>query len=186
MEADTKSSNGIVEVRISGYGGQGVVLAGLLLGKAAALFDGKSAVFTQSYGPEARGGASCADVIISDGPVDYPLVTHPGILVALFQEAYLRYRPQMKPGGVLILESDLVRSVENEGPYCSLPATKMADQLGRRIVANVVVLGYVVGKTGIVHREAVHEAIRSTVKKKTIDLNISAFETGYAYAQSKS
>jgi 2-oxoglutarate ferredoxin oxidoreductase subunit gamma len=186
VDVETKPSNGITEIRISGYGGQGVVLAGLLLGKAAALYDGKSAVFTQSYGPEARGGASCADVIISDSPVDYPLVTHPGILVALFQEAYVRYRPQMRPGGVLILESDLVRTGENEGPYCALPATKIADKLGRRIVANVVVLGYVIGKTGIVRREAVEEAIRSTVKKKTIDLNISAFEAGYAYAQSQS
>ncbi|MFA6244954.1 MAG: 2-oxoacid:acceptor oxidoreductase family protein, partial [Candidatus Hydrogenedentales bacterium] len=86
------SANGITEVRISGYGGQGVVLAGMLLGKAASLHDGKCAVFTQSYGPEARGGASCADVVVSDNPIDYPLVSRADVLVALFQEAYVRLR----------------------------------------------------------------------------------------------
>ncbi|UCH87563.1 MAG: 2-oxoacid:acceptor oxidoreductase family protein, partial [Dehalococcoidia bacterium] len=83
------------EIRVAGFGGQGMILAGLLIGKAAALYDGKEAVFTQSYGPEARGGASNADVIIDDDPIDYPLVTHPDHFVAMFQEAYERYRPKM-------------------------------------------------------------------------------------------
>jgi len=103
------------EIRLAGYGGQGIILAGLLLGKAAALYDGKEAVFTQSYGPEARGGASSADVVIADQPVDYPLVTRPDCLVVMFQEAYERYRPDLAPGGLLALDQDLVKPNAQEG-----------------------------------------------------------------------
>ena len=181
MSAAAASSR-LTEVRISGYGGQGVVLAGLLLGKAASLYDNKSAVFTQSYGPEARGGASCADVVVSTGSVDYPLVSKPDVLVALFQEAYVKYRPLLKPGGILILESDLVQVTKDEIPHHSLPATKIAEGLGRKIVANVVVLGYLVGATGIVSRQAAEDSIRATVKKQTIDLNLRAFEAGFTRA----
>lgn len=109
-----ETTSGPVQVRIAGYGGQGVVLAGMLLGRAASLYDGKEAVFMQSYGPEARGGASSADVIISDTPVDYPLVTEPDVLMCLFQEAYMCYRKGLKPGGLLILESDLVKPTEGD------------------------------------------------------------------------
>lgn len=183
MGSNGTPSKGIVEVRISGYGGQGVVLAGLLLGKAAALHDGKSAVFTQSYGPEARGGASCADVVVADSPIDYPLVSRADILVTLFQEAYVRYRPTLKPEGTLILESDLVHPHESLGRYHAIRATKMAEELGRKVVANVIVLGFLVGLTGVVSREASEAAIRETVKPKTIDLNLRAFEAGYALAK---
>ena len=171
------------QVRISGYGGQGIVLAGMLLGKAASIFDGKEAVFTQAYGPEARGGASNADVIIADTPVDYPKVTEADILVALFQEAYSKFRPVLKPGGTLIVESDFVEVSDEDQDCCKLPATKIAEELGNKIVTNVVVLGYLVGKTGIVSREAAEEAIRTTVKEKTIDLNMRAFAAGFDYAQ---
>lgn len=180
--AEEFAGNDVTEIRISGYGGQGVVLAGQLLGKAASLYDNKSAVFTQSYGPEARGGASCADVVVANGPVDYPLVAHPDVLVALFQEAYMKYRPMMKTGGILILESDLVHVKKDEVPHYSIPATKIAEGLGRKIVANVVTLGYLVGITNVIGREAAEESIRATVKKKTIDLNLRAFEAGYTLA----
>ena len=180
--AEVASRNEVTEIRISGYGGQGVVLAGQLLGKAASLYDGKSAVFTQSYGPEARGGASCADVVVSSAPVDYPLVGSPDVLVALFQEAYMKYRPLMKPGGLLILESDLVHVKTDEAPHHRVPATKIAEGLGRKIVANVVALGYLVGATNVVAREAVEESIRATVKKQTIDLNLRAFDAGFTLA----
>lgn len=176
------ANGGLTEIRISGYGGQGVVLAGLLLGKAASLYDGKSAVFTQSYGPEARGGASCADVVVSSQPVDYPLVAHPDILVALFQEAYAKYRPLLKPGGMLILESDLVQPRKDETPHFSLPANKIAENLGRRIVANVVLLGFLIGVAQVVSPHAVEESIRATVKRQTVDLNLRAFEAGWQRA----
>lgn len=173
----------LVQVRIAGYGGQGIVLAGMLLGKAASLYDNMEAVFTQSYGPEARGGASCADVILSDKAVSYPFVSEPDILVALFQEAYRRYRKLLKPGGTLIIESDLVRPNEEDLGCSGLPATRMAEELGRRIVTNVIVLGYLVGRTGVVSREAAEKAIETTVKAKTVDLNLKAFSLGFDRAR---
>jgi 2-oxoglutarate ferredoxin oxidoreductase subunit gamma len=180
-----KLQNGPIQVRIAGFGGQGVILTGMLLGKAASLYDAKEAVFTQSYGPEARGGASSADVVISSEPIDYPLVTEPDILVTLFQEAYTRYRPTLKPGGTLIVESDLVHT-NGDANVKGLPASRMAEAIGRRIVANVVVFGYLVGKTGVVSKEAAIKAIEATVKPKTFDLNLKAFSAGYARATEES
>ncbi|MBI5095427.1 MAG: 2-oxoacid:acceptor oxidoreductase family protein [Candidatus Hydrogenedentes bacterium] len=182
MRTRTESLPGLTQIRIAGYGGQGIILTGMLLGKAASLFDGKHAVFTQSYGPEARGGASSADVVISDGPIDYPLVIEPDILVALFQEAYMRFRPQLKPGGTLILENDLVHPSAGDENASRIPATRMATELGKRIVTNVVVFGYTVGKTGVVSRDAAEKAIEATVKPKTIELNLRAFNAGFELA----
>ena len=179
MAPDAETTNGMIQVRIGGYGGQGIVLAGMLLGKAASLYDGKEAVFTQAYGPEARGGASSADVVIADTPIDYPLVVEPDILVVLFQEAYVRFRSLLNPSGALIVETDLVTPDADDCLVSGLPATRIAESLGRRIVANVVVLGYVVAKTGVVTREAAEEAIRTTVKPKLIDLNREAFDAGF-------
>jgi len=171
------------QVRISGFGGQGIVLAGMLLGKAASLYDNKEAVFTQAYGPEARGGASNADVIISDTPIGYPLVTQPDVLAVMFQEAYARFRPGLREDGILIIESDLVHPAEDDTGYHGLAASKLADGLGRRIVANVVVLGYLVGITDVVSRKSVERAIETTVKPGTIDLNFEAFAAGYDRAR---
>ena len=114
------------EIQIAGFGGQGIVLTGLLLGKAAALYDGKQAVFTQSYGPEARGGASCANVVISDAPIDFPLVTRPDVLVCMFQEAYAKFRPGLKKGGTLILDSCPVRTSPMDASAPWIFATRLA------------------------------------------------------------
>ncbi|OGL17784.1 MAG: hypothetical protein A3G97_01510 [Candidatus Rokubacteria bacterium RIFCSPLOWO2_12_FULL_69_21] len=170
------------EVRLAGYGGHGIVLAGQLLGKAAAIYDGKEAVFTQSYGPEARGGASSADLVISDGPVDYPLVSRPNFLVAMFQEAYERYRPEMAEGGLLVIDTDLVKPSADEGPYRAVPATRLAEGLGKKIVANVVMLGFFTAVSGLVRREAVEAALRSSLAPRLLDLNLRAFATGYDYS----
>lgn len=170
------------EVRLAGYGGQGIVLAGLLLGKAAALYDGKEAVFTQSYGPEARGGASSADVVIADGPVDYPLVSRPDCLVVMFQEAYERYRPDLTDGGLLVLDQDLVKPDAAEGAFRAIPATRLAEGLGKKIVANVVMLGFLTAVSGLVSRQAVEAALRSTLAPRLLDLNLRAFQAGYDYA----
>lgn len=183
MAINETNVENLLQIRIGGMGGQGIVLAGMLLGKAASLYDGKEAVFTQSYGPEARGGASNVDIVISDRPVDYPLVTRPDILVVLFQEAYAKFRPLLREGGDLIIESDLVHPDEGDDNYSAIPATKIAEDLGRRIVTNVVVLGYVVGYTKAVSREAAEEAIKTTVKPKTIELNMRAFSAGYERAE---
>jgi 2-oxoglutarate ferredoxin oxidoreductase subunit gamma len=170
------------EIRVAGFGGQGMMLAGLLIGKAAALYDGKEAVLSQSYGPEARGGASNADVIIDDDPIDYPLVTRPDHFVAMFQEAYERYRPDLVKDGILLIESDLVRPLPDEGPYRGIPATRIAEELGRRIVANVVMVGFFSGATGLISPQAGEQAIRNTLRPRLVDLNLKAFNAGYDYA----
>jgi len=171
------------DIRVAGFGGQGMLLAGLLIGKAAALYDGKEAVLTQSYGPEARGGASNADVIIDDDPIDYPLVAHPDHFVAMFQEAYERYRPNMVKDGILLIESDLVKPSADEGPYRGIPATRIAEELGRRIVANVVMVGFFSGATGLITPQAGEQAIRNTLRPRLVELNLKAFNAGYDYAK---
>jgi 2-oxoglutarate ferredoxin oxidoreductase subunit gamma len=171
------------DIRVAGFGGQGMLLAGLLIGKAAALYDGKEAVLTQSYGPEARGGASNADVIISDEPIDYPLITDPDHFVAMFQEAYERYRPSLVKDGVLLIESDLVKPSPDEGPYRGIPATRIAEELGRRIVANVVMVGFFSGAAGLISPQAGEQAIRNTLRPRLVDLNLKAFNAGYDYAK---
>jgi len=183
-ELNTKSTGTTSQIRFGGVGGQGIVLAGRLLGKAAALFDGKEAVVTQTYGPEARGGAARTDVIISDKPVDYPFVTEADVLAVLFQEAYARFRPRLKPGGTLIVDTGLVHPGADDEDVCGIPATKMAEEIGSRLAANVVMLGFLVGKTAVVSRESVEEAIRTTLKKKIIDLNLKALDAGIKLAQS--
>jgi len=171
------------DIRVAGFGGQGMLLAGLLIGKAAALYDGKEAVLTQSYGPEARGGASNADVIIDDDPIDYPLVARPDHFVAMFQEAYERYRPNMVKDGILLIESDLVKPFTDEGPYRGIPATRIAEELGRRIVANVVMVGFFSGATGLITPQAGERAIRNTLRPRLVELNLKAFNAGYDYAK---
>ena len=184
--SDTNGTNGITtsQIRFGGVGGHGIVLAGRLLGKAAALFDGKEAVCTQTYGPEARGGASRADVVISDAPVDYPFVTEADALAVFFQEAYTKFRSRRNPDSILIFDTGLVKPFDDEENVYGLPATEIADDLGNRLVANVVMLGYLVEKTGVVSRESVEEAIRTSVKKHVVDLDLKALDAGMSLAQS--
>jgi 2-oxoglutarate ferredoxin oxidoreductase subunit gamma len=170
------------QIRFGGVGGQGIVLSSKLLGVAASLFDGKEAVCTQAYGPEARGGAARSDVVISDEPVDYPFVTEADILVALFPEAYKKFRPMLKPGGILITDSGLVQASDDEENLCEIPATQIAQELGNRLASNVVILGCLVGKTGVVSRESMEKAIRKTMKPKIVDLNIKALDAGIRFA----
>ena len=173
------------EVRFTGYGGQGIALMAALFGKAAALFDNKHAVLTQSYGPESRGGASNADVVIDDQSVDFPLVARPNILVVMFQEAYDRFRPTLKKCGILFVDTGLVRVDKQDKDCFGVPALKLAEELGKKMVANVVMLGYFGAASALVRREALEEAIRKTVKSKFIDLNIEAFARGYEWSKNK-
>lgn len=183
-ETNRDAASTTSEIRIGGVGGQGIVLAGRLLGNAAALFDGKEAVCTQSYGPEARGGASRSDVIISDQPVDYPYVLEADVLAVLFQEAYARFHSRVKPGAMLIFDSGLVQPFEHEENAYGLPATKIAEKLGSRLVTNIVILGYLVGKTGVVSRESLEHAIQATVHERHVDLDLKALDAGISLAQS--
>lgn len=170
------------EIRIGGVGGQGIALAGTLLGKAAALFDDKEAVFTQTYGPEARGGASRADIIISDAPIAYPFVTRPQILAVLFQEAYEKFGPLLAPGGLLIIEDDLVNPRDDDSGFITLPAVKIAAELGNKLAANIVALGYIVGRAQPVSFHAMEAAIRATVNERHLDLDLRALNAGYRVA----
>jgi 2-oxoglutarate ferredoxin oxidoreductase subunit gamma len=170
------------EIRISGFGGQGVALAGYIIGKAAALYQGLEAAMTQAHGPEARGGASSSDIVIADRPIDYPFVQHADILITLSQEAYTRFRPEAKAEAVLIIDSGLVTPFPDDQPL-KIPATQLAEGLGRRIVANVVMLGYFTAATGLLQRQAVEKAIESSVRPRTLALNMEAFSVGYEYAE---
>ena len=132
----------LTEIRIAGFGGQGVILSAMIVGKAAAIFQGGYATLTQAFGPEARGGASSAQVILSDEPILYPYVTQPHVLVVMSQEAYTRFAPELREGGLLIVEEDLVHIDELRSGIRvhSVPATRLAEELGRRMVLNVVMV----------------------------------------------
>jgi 2-oxoglutarate ferredoxin oxidoreductase subunit gamma len=168
------------EVRLSGAGGQGLILVGKILAEAAAIYDGKNATQSQSYGPEARGGASRSEVIISDGDIDYPKATHIDLLLAMTQEAAVKYAKDVKSGGVVVLDSTFVETPpEGDFEIHSYPITGLAEeQVGRAIVANIVALGVIQKISGIVSEEAILTAIRSRVPKGTEEMNIKAFRVG--------
>lgn len=176
-----------LEIRLSGFGGQGIVRSGEIIGKAAAIYDGRYATFTQSYGPESRGGACAAQVAIADDPAElsYPHVIDPSILVVMSQGAYNKYAPGFRRDGLLIADKDLVKLDEAaEGlRILKIPATRLAEGLGRRIVANVVMLGFAAAVTDIASPEAIKKAVFDSVPKGTEELNERAFDTGFQYAQ---
>ena len=168
------------EILVGGVGGQGVVLSGILLGTAATLFEGKKAVQTQSYSSELRGGSTRAEVIISEEPVTDPQVRKPDILIALAEDALSKYIHRIKPKGLLVIDSDLVKGAK-PGDYeiLAIPATSIADkEMGNIIVANLIILGGLLKKTGLLSVEAMEKAIEVSVPKKAITLNLNAFRRG--------
>ena len=170
------------EVRLAGTGGQGAILAGIMLAEAA-VRDGRNVVQTQSYGPEARGGASRSEVVISDGEIDFPKVLSPRVTMCLSQEACDRYGRQTAKGGVLILDADHVARAPTTRAVC-LPLTTLARrEAGREVVANVVGLGLLAGLTGIVSRESLEDAVRARAPKGTVEINLRALVTGYGAAE---
>ena len=174
------------ELRIAGFGGQGVVLAGVLLGTAAVLYDGRHALQTQTYGASARGGAARSDVIVSDDEIIYPQVTAPDVMVAFTTEALNKYISGLKPNAVLIIDEDLVTPPEGTSfTIYSIPATKIAtDELKRGIVANMIMLGFLAVLTGVVSTVALEDTIRENVPKGSEELNITAFRKGVERAKS--
>ena len=169
-----------MEIRIAGFGGQGVGLAGHILGKAAAIHQDLEAVMTQSYGPEARGGASSANVVIADRRIDYPFVERPDMLLALSQEAYTKFRPETGSDTLVIIDDGLV-TPNDDDEVLGIPATRLAENLGRRIVANMVMLGFYASVGRLIDRESLEKAIETTVPAKTLSLNLKAFATGYEF-----
>lgn len=173
--------SGRYELRFSGAGGQGLILAGVIMAEAASIYDGKQAVQSQSYGPEARGGASKSEVVISDGPIDYPKATVVDALLALTQEACDKYSSDLKQGGVLLVDSDLVKKLpQGEFNVVSFPIINTAkNEIGREIVANIVALGAVVALTGVVSKESAEKAVLARVPEAFLELNKKAFQAGY-------
>ncbi|NWF92705.1 MAG: 2-oxoacid:acceptor oxidoreductase family protein [Syntrophaceae bacterium] len=169
-----------VEILIGGVGGQGVVLSGILLGTGATLFGGKKAVQTQSYSSELRGGSARAEVIISEEPVSDPQVRRPDILILLAEDALPKYIGRVRPRGLVVIDSDLVKGIQpGEYEILSVPATSIADkEMGNTVVANLIILGALIKRTGLLPVEAMEKAIEMSVPKKAIALNLNAFRRG--------
>jgi 2-oxoglutarate ferredoxin oxidoreductase subunit gamma len=174
----------MTEIRFSGFGGQGIIRCGLIAGKALSLFDKKHATMTQSFGPEARGSACSSQLVVSDDRVLYPYIAKPEILVSMSQEAYEKYAPDLREDGVLIIDKDLVKLDEAETgkmTLYSIPSTRFAEELGNRIIANLVMMGFFTAVTKIVSAEAMKKALPGLVPERFLDLNIKAFDKGYEY-----
>lgn len=177
--------SGTARILLTGFGGQGIVLAGHILGKAAAIYDGREATLIQAYGPEARGGATLVQVTISAGPILYPYIESADAVVCMSQEGFSKYGPVLRPGGALLIEKNLVR-LPDDYPVAGvfgIPATELAVEAGRKMVANIVMLGLLVAVTGVVGRAAMEDAIRSTVPKGTDGLNLGAFARGLVHGE---
>lgn len=173
------------EIRIAGFGGQGVILAGMVIGRAAAIYDNKYVTLTQSFGPEARGSACSVQLIVSTEPILYPYLTRPDILVVMSQEACTRFCSEIKPGGLLLYEEDLIKlgppkaSAKNFG----IPATRLAEELGRRLVLNMLMVGFMTAMAQLTPPDAVRKAVADSVPSGTESLNLAAFEKGLEYGQ---
>jgi len=177
-----------VEIRFAGFGGQGIIKSGIIVAAAACIHSGKNAVQTQSYGPESRGGACKSEVVISEEEIDFPKVVEPDILVVMSQHAYNEYVENVKPGGVVIMDPDMIpceKDLKNVKIF-RIPATKIAEELGRKIVANIVMLGAFVSITNLLDINAVKESIKANIPKGTEELNLTAFEKGYEYGKNLS
>ena len=169
------------EIRITGFGGQGVVLSGHIIGRACAVHADKHATMIQSFGPEARGSACSTTLAVSDTEVLYPYIGRPDIFIVMSTEGYDKYRDELKDDGTLVYEKDLVRPEIKEGqPSFGVASTRIAEGLGRAIVQNIVMLGFFAAVTKIVSREAMREAVVKSVPDGTEELNLRAFDAGYA------
>ncbi|MFC2088677.1 2-oxoacid:acceptor oxidoreductase family protein [Calditrichota bacterium] len=168
------------EIRLSGAGGQGLILIGKILAEAAAIYDEKNATQSQSYGPEARGGASRSEVIISDGDIDYPKATSIDLLLAMTQEAVDKYSKDVKDGGIILVDDNYVKNLpQGNFKVYSYPMTNIAEEkVGKKIVANIVALGAINELSGIISQNAIISAIRARVPRGTEESNIMAFELG--------
>jgi 2-oxoglutarate ferredoxin oxidoreductase subunit gamma len=171
------------EIKIGGFGGQGVILSGYIIGRAASIFDTKHATMIQAFGPEARGSACSSQVIVSKDPIAYPYITSPQIMIVMSQEAYTKFTPELAQGGILITEEELVQphNLRKDLKHFSIPATRFAEELGKKMVLNIVMMGFTTAITGIVDAEAMRKAVTASVPKGTEELNLSAFNKGYEY-----
>jgi 2-oxoglutarate ferredoxin oxidoreductase subunit gamma len=175
-----------MEIRFAGFGGQGIIKSGIIVAAAACIHGGKNAVQTQSYGPESRGGACKSEVVISEGEIDFPKIAEPDILVVMSQHAYNEYAEDVKLGGTILFDPDMIpheKDLKNVKVF-RIPATKIAEELGRKIVANIAMLGAFVAITNVLDEKAVIESIKANIPKGTEEVNLTAFEKGYEYGKS--
>lgn len=171
------------EVRLSGSGGQGLILAGIILAEAA-IIDGKNAVQTQSYGPEARGGASKSEVLISDEAIDFPKVRICDVLLALTQKSYEQYKEGLREDGILIIDSSVEVAENTKNKIFSIPIIDTASKvLGKPMVTNIVALGAIVEITDLVSHAALETAVLKRVPKGTEELNKKALALGIEIAK---
>lgn len=174
-----------IEIRFAGFGGQGIIKSGIITAAAASIYGGKNAVQTQSYGPESRGGACKSEVVISEEEIDFPKVVEPDILVVMSQHAYNEYAEDVKTGGTIIIDSGMIpheKDLKNAKVF-RIPATKIAEELGRKIVANIVMLGALVAIINVMDKNALRDSIKANIPRGTEELNLTAFEKGYEYAK---
>lgn len=180
MANSTNKKDDTKQVILTGFGGQGIILAGRILGMAAALVDQKESTLVQSYGPESRGGACCAQVIISSQIIQYPYVKFADVLMCMSQSAYDRYKGQLKAQGFLITDKDLV-TPDPERLSFAIAATRMAEELGKKMMANIIMVGFTTAVTHLVTENAARHAVLSSVPKGTEEMNLKAFTKGYEY-----
>jgi 2-oxoglutarate ferredoxin oxidoreductase subunit gamma len=167
------------EIRLAGSGGQGLILAGIILAEAAGIYDGKFVCQTQSYGPEARGGTSKAEVVISDTEIDYPRAIRPDVLLAMNQKSLDIYLGDLKPDALLVVDATLVKEIPDHHRAFAIPFTQMAREgLGKTVVANIVALGALAALTGAVTREGLEAAVLARVPPGTEELNRQALAAG--------
>ena len=167
------------QMRLSGSGGQGVITAAIILAEAAVM-EGKDAVQSQSYGPEARGGASKSEVIIDDGTIFHPHVKNPDVVLAMTQKAADKYFADLDEDGLLVLDADLVPDVPECKNVVQIPITRLAvEEVGKSLFANIVALGALVRLSGIVDFETIKTAVANRVPAHTIDQNMHALQIGY-------
>lgn len=175
----------VTEIRVAGFGGQGVIMAASVIGKANCLYQEGFSTMIQNFGPEARGGACSAGLILSNEPILYPYLTEPRLMVVMSQEAFTKYAQEISPKGILLIEQDLVRvsNLKTGVRVYACPATRIAEQLGKRMMQNIVMVGFFAAITDIVSVDALKKAVASSVPPHTREMNLKAFDAGFEYGR---
>jgi 2-oxoglutarate ferredoxin oxidoreductase subunit gamma len=174
------------EIRVAGFGGQGVIMAASVIGKANCIYQEGYSTMVQNFGPEARGGACSAGLILSDQPILYPYLTQPEIMIIMSQEAFSKFSSEVSPKGIMLIEQDLVRvsNLKTGVRVYAVPATRIAEQLGKRMMQNIVMVGFFAAVTGLVPVDALKKSVASSVPSHTRELNLQAFDAGFDYGKS--
>jgi len=173
------------EIKIGGMGGQGVILSCYILGRAASIFSDRHATMIQAFGPEARGSACSSQVIIDNNQIDYPYIIAPNIMVILSQEAYNKFVPELASGGILITDEELVNptALRKDIKHYSIPATRIAEELGKKMVINIVIMGFFTAITKLLEVESMRQAVLASVPMGTEELNLKAFNSGFEHGE---